>query len=141
MADKSENDRSIKSFEKLKKRAEALLKDPDAAMKVVDDAARKASRDGKRLEGVKNDFLNLIQMLRAYFRGDYKKLPWTTIISALAAVLYFLNPFDVIPDFILGFGMLDDATVIAFCLRSIKQDLDKFTAQKDPKKEEKITQS
>ncbi len=67
-------------------------------------------------------------MLKAYFSGNYKKLPWTTIVSAVAALLYFINPFDAIPDFILGFGMIDDATVIAFCLRSIKQDLDQFIA-------------
>lgn len=107
-----------------------MLKDPEAAIKIVDEASKKVNKDGKRIEAVKKDFLNLIQLLRAYFKGEYRKLPWTSIISALAAVLYFLNPFDVIPDFILGFGMLDDATVIAFCLRSMKSDLDKFVEYK-----------
>ena len=130
MSERTDKKAFLKIFEQLKKRAESLLKDPEAAMKVVDEAARKANREGKKIEAVRKDFSNLIQMLKAYFRGEYKKLPWTTIVSSIAAILYFLNPFDAIPDFILGFGMIDDATVIAFCLRSIKQDLDKFVSKR-----------
>ena len=126
MDDKNRQEKAFKIFEKLKKSAEALLKDPAAAMKVVDEAAAKANKEGKKIDAIKGDFANLIQMLEAYFSGNYKKLPWTTIISSVAALLYFINPFDAIPDFILGFGMIDDAAVIAFCLRSIKQDLDQF---------------
>lgn len=128
MDDKHRQEKAFKIFEKLKKTAETLLKDPAAAMKVVDEAAAKAKKEGKKIDAIKGDFANLILMLKAYISGTYKKLPWTTIISSVAALLYFINPFDAIPDFILGFGMIDDATVIAFCLRSIKQDLDQFVA-------------
>jgi uncharacterized membrane protein YkvA (DUF1232 family) len=124
----------ISAFEKLKKRAESMLKDPEAALNVVDEAAKKAKREAKRIDAVKEDFTTLIQMLKAYFKGEYRMVPWTTIISSLAAVLYFVNPFDVIPDLIVGFGMIDDATVIAFCLRSIKKDLDEFTSRKSAQK-------
>ena len=128
MADRTRQEKAFKIFESLKKSAEALLVDPAAAMRVVDEATEKAKKEGKKIDAIKVDFAHLIQMLKAYFSGNYKKLPWTTIISAVAALLYFINPFDAIPDFILGFGMIDDATVIAFCLRSIKQDLDQFKA-------------
>ena len=128
MADRTRQEKAFKIFESLKKSAEALLNDPAAAMRVVDEATEKAKKEGKKIDAIKVDFAHLIQMLKAYFSGNYKKLPWTTIISAVAALLYFINPLDAIPDFILGFGMIDDATVIAFCLRSIKQDLDQFKA-------------
>jgi len=128
MIDDSRQERALKLFEKLKKRAESLLKDSAAAMKIVNEATEKAKRESKRIDAIKEDFANLIQMLKAYFSGNYKKIPKTTIVSAVAALLYFINPFDVIPDFIVGFGMIDDAAVLAFCLRSIKQDLDQFKA-------------
>jgi uncharacterized membrane protein YkvA (DUF1232 family) len=37
-----------------------------------------------------------------------------------------LNPADLFPDFILGVGYLDDAAVIAFCLKLVEQDLEKY---------------
>ncbi len=36
-----------------------------------------------------------------------KYLPW------LIAILYFLNPYDIVPDFLVGLGWLDDLAVIA----------------------------
>ena len=35
-------------------------------------------------------------------------------------------PIDLIPDFILGTGLLDDITVISFLLSSLKADLDDY---------------
>ena len=37
-----------------------------------------------------------------------------------------LNPADLFPDFILGVGYLDDAAVIAFCLKLIDTELQRY---------------
>jgi uncharacterized membrane protein YkvA (DUF1232 family) len=37
--------------------------------------------------------------------------PKKTIILVLAGVLYFFNPFDIIPDYILYIGFIDDIAV------------------------------
>jgi uncharacterized membrane protein YkvA (DUF1232 family) len=39
-----------------------------------------------------------------------------------------LNPADVLPDVIVGVGYLDDATVVAFCLKLIEKELEKYKA-------------
>jgi uncharacterized membrane protein YkvA (DUF1232 family) len=65
-------------------------------------------------------------MLRSWARGDYKGLPWKTIVTAMAAVLYFLDPLDIVPDFIPGIGYLDDAVVLGFVVHSIRSDLEKY---------------
>jgi uncharacterized membrane protein YkvA (DUF1232 family) len=41
-------------------------------------------------------------------------------------VIYFLNPFDVSPDFIPGVGYVDDAVVLGFVASSVKKDLVRF---------------
>jgi uncharacterized membrane protein YkvA (DUF1232 family) len=46
----------------------------------------------------------------------------------VAAILYFISPLDVIPDFIPGVGYVDDVAVIAWVLNSIAHDLDDFRA-------------
>jgi uncharacterized membrane protein YkvA (DUF1232 family) len=44
------------------------------------------------------------------------------------ALLYVLNPADVLSDVIVGVGYLDDATVVAFCLKLIEKELKKYKA-------------
>ena len=50
---------------------------------------------------------------------------------ALAMVLYVLNPLDLIPDLIFGFGLVDDAGVVALCLKLVESDLHRYAAWKE----------
>jgi uncharacterized membrane protein YkvA (DUF1232 family) len=42
------------------------------------------------------------------------------------ALLYILNPIDIIPDVIPIFGYLDDVMVFGFCLDFVEADLEKY---------------
>lgn len=46
-------------------------------------------------------------MVRDIQRGAYKDVPWFTIATIVMALLYVLNPMDLIPDFIPGLGYID----------------------------------
>lgn len=65
----------------------------------------------------------LFGMLQDFWKGEYREVPWYTIAIAVAAVLYFINPFDIIFDIIPGAGYLDDAVVIGFVYKAIYEDL------------------
>ena len=39
------------------------------------------------------------------------------IILIILAVLYILNPFDILPDMMIGWGWLDDAVILGFLIR------------------------
>ena len=45
------------------------------------------------------------------FRRD---TPLKVKVILAIAILYLLSPFDLVPDWIMGFGMLDDLTVVSF---------------------------
>jgi hypothetical protein len=40
-----------------------------------------------------------------------------TILLIILAVLYILSPYDILPDFVIGWGWLDDMVVLGFLLR------------------------
>lgn len=85
---------------------------------------------GKALKALMEQGHVMIQMVKDYVKRDYREVPYWAISAVALALLYVLNPLDVIPDVIFGVGYLDDATVVAFALRLIEKELDKYKAWK-----------
>ncbi len=73
----------------------------------------------------------LLSLVKDYWAGAYREVPYWVISAGALALLYVLNPADVIPDVILGVGYLDDATVVAFCLKLIERELERYKQWKD----------
>ena len=69
----------------------------------------------------------MFSLIKDYRNGSYRELPWKSIAAIAGALLYVLNPLDLIPDFIPVIGMLDDASVLAVCLKMVNDDLEKYT--------------
>ena len=72
------------------------------------------------------DGRTLFSMVKDYWHKNYREIPWWTVSAAAAALLYVLNPMDLVPDFIPFVGLLDDATVLSVCLFMIDRDLAKY---------------
>lgn len=70
----------------------------------------------------------MFEMLKDYWRGNYREVPWHSIGGIAVVLLYILNPFDIIPDIIPGFGFVDDAGVFALGLKLLKTDFDNYKA-------------
>ena len=74
-----------------------------------------------------------IEMIREYFRGNYREIPVKTIILITAALIYLVSPADAIPDFIIGIGFMDDGAVIAYVFNSLSEDIESFKSWKEEK--------
>jgi uncharacterized membrane protein YkvA (DUF1232 family) len=74
--------------------------------------------------------LLLCGMLRAWWEGRFQ-LPWKSVAAITAALLYFINPLDIVPDFIPVIGYLDDVVVIGACLKLIEADLRAYAASEN----------
>lgn len=70
----------------------------------------------------------LVRLLKAWKRGRYQGLSIRTLASLATALIYVVSPIDMIPDFIPGIGLIDDAAVLTFLLHSMAQDLATFRA-------------
>lgn len=77
---------------------------------------------------VKEKFFTLGRLLRAYAQGEYKAVPWKSLVLIVAAILYFINPIDVIPDLLPLIGLSDDFAVLFMVYKSLGDDIDKFLA-------------
>lgn len=112
-------------FERAKRKAESYVKDKQKTKKLVQDAFEKAKKNKGNLSKIWDELQALIRLIKAWLSGKYKT-PWKTILFSIAALIYFVNPLDFIPDIIPLFGFLDDATFIAFVIKSIRTDIHKF---------------
>lgn len=68
----------------------------------------------------------LFRLLKAWKNGSYRGLSVRTLASLVVALIYVLSPVDLIPDFIPGVGLIDDAAVLGLLLHSMAQDLAAF---------------
>jgi len=84
------------------------------------------SLDPSKYLGLISNISLLFNCLKDYWEGGYKEIPWATITAIAFALLYFINPFDMIPDFIPGVGYIDDSAVIAMVISGIKNDLENY---------------
>jgi len=94
---------------------------------LFEEASRKAAAIPK--EPFKDSWPYLqamLRLIRAYFRGEYRNVAKDELLSIIAAVSYFVDPFDLIPDEIPFLGFVDDATVVAFAVARTRQTLDDF---------------
>jgi uncharacterized membrane protein YkvA (DUF1232 family) len=113
-------------FKSAKLKAEFLAKDVTRVTSLLQNAVSKADKNKSMLKKVWGDLITLFRFIRAYISGEYRDIPWQTIVFALAAVIYFVNPFDLIPDPIPFFGFIDDSSVIGFVMYSISENLKRF---------------
>lgn len=80
-------------------------------------------RNNESMSGYLAKAKSMFSLIRDYWNGNYREVPWKTIAAVVGALLYVLMPLDLIPDFIPVAGFLDDAGVIAACLALVSDDL------------------
>ncbi|MCT4662369.1 MAG: YkvA family protein [Tissierellales bacterium] len=73
---------------------------------------------------------NIVELLSDYKNGRYTEIPKNTITASIIALLYFVVPTDIIPDWIISIGFLDDLAVVSHLLKQIQSDLDEYAKWK-----------
>ena len=93
---------------------------------LVHEAYGKLAENEDALERIRKDLSGMLRLIKAWATKEYSRVPWRSVLYALAAVIYLLNPADAIPDALAGIGFVDDVAVITAVARAIQKDLEKF---------------
>lgn len=102
-------------------------KDINHALTNEEEIKKKVSRLGK----FKQQINLLFSMLKDYKNKKYTSVPWLSIAAITFALLYLLNPLDLVPDFIPLIGYIDDASVIGITLKLISEDIEAYQKWKE----------
>jgi len=91
-----------------------------------EDKLKEKLEDSGYLEPFSDDLMLFMSLVKDYYKGDYRKIPFKTISAGVIGAIYVLNPIDLIPDSIPFIGHIDDALVLKFCLKQARKDLQKY---------------
>ncbi|MCX8072745.1 MAG: YkvA family protein [Candidatus Binatia bacterium] len=100
------------------------------------DVATLLEREGelrRRIEALDSEFTLLqrqltllLDCLRDHHAGRIPQVPYATIAHAAAAVFYFANEWDLLPDFLPRLGRLDDAAIVAIACERVAEGLKRY---------------
>ena len=115
----------VSNFNQAEEKAEKVLSQPqrvERLLKTSKEKLRKLELEEQDFQGILGAIKTFIRMVKAYRSGQYH-LPWSTILMVVAALVYFVVPLDLIPDFIPIGGFVDDFAVIITIFKKIKEDI------------------
>ncbi|WP_411537460.1 YkvA family protein [Halomonas sp. 7T] len=71
-----------------------------------------------------------LPMTRDVLRGDFRPTPWAAFGTMALALAYLVMPFDLIPDFLILLGIIDDVLIVGWLLNRVDAQLANYRAWK-----------
>ncbi len=126
-----------KSFQKALKKAAEIAINPEKIAELIGSVSEKMSdmdSTKKRVSEFFDRVGTMLRMLKAYISGEYRQIPWKSLLMILGSLIYFMMPLDLIPDFIPFGGLVDDISIIFLVFSSINEDIHAFLEYEQSKK-------
>lgn len=118
-----------KGYSAARRRAEKVVVSDNKLALLTKTALEKLQSTGTgqgKFQAVRHELGLMMGLIKAYVAGEYRDVSSGVLLGLVAALIYFVNPLDVIPDFILVFGLLDDAAVIGYVVSLLRSEIDLF---------------
>ena len=120
----------VKNLNQAEEKAEKVLSQPERVDRLLKTSRKKLSKlelEEQDFKGILGAIKTFMRMVKAYRSGQYD-LPWSTVLMLVAALVYFVVPLDLIPDFIPIGGFVDDFALVIAIFKKIKEDILDFQA-------------
>ena len=129
MANDSLLKRVLKSifFRQANTKAVRYARNSTSLLNLIREALQKSGGiSGEKMQAFREQIGLLSRMLKSYASGQYRDLPWKTLIRMIAVLVYFVSPIDFIPDLLPIVGITDDIALVVWLVSAIRDDIDKF---------------
>ena len=116
-------------FERAFERASSVAGKRSRLLRLVGQAFQKAHKvnwTGTNAAAARSGIFAFMRLCKAYAVGDYRAVSLRTMLLVVAAVLYFVNPLDLMPDVIPLTGFADDFAILLWVYGNIRQEIEKF---------------
>ncbi len=120
------NSREKRAFLLAQQAARRVIRRRLKVLRLTRDAYVKLGDGEGVMSRVADDLRAMLRLTKAWARREYRNVPWKVVVYIVAAILYFLNPADLIPDVLTGIGFVDDAAVVGAVVRSVQGELVAF---------------
>ncbi|OCA85661.1 hypothetical protein A8F94_12350 [Bacillus sp. FJAT-27225] len=112
-------------------RAQKYIDNPKETESLLKKAFGKAESHKSTLGDTWHKLQLLFEMVRSWAKGEYKNVSRGTILAVIGAIIYFVSPIDLVPDVIVGLGIIDDAAVIALTWKRLTKEIEEFNSWKN----------
>jgi len=112
-----------KGYKRFESRADDYINDSEKASELLENARKKAGKKQGSLAKIWGKVQLIFSLFDDWIKGRYKVIPTKSIIMIIVAIAYFVFPLDLLPDFIIGLGFIDDVAVLGFVIGQISKDL------------------
>jgi uncharacterized membrane protein YkvA (DUF1232 family) len=100
---------------------------PDIEILGPEDAAEKEARVRARFWPTVRRALRMVpfieEVVAAYYAMLDPQTPTRSRLILIGALAYFVAPFDVVPDIVIGLGFIDDASVLAAAIGAVRSSI------------------
>jgi uncharacterized membrane protein YkvA (DUF1232 family) len=119
-------------FKNAKSEAEEIINNKKETEKILNKSMNIAFklRSGPMAQ-VWEDLQLLFSLLKDWLSKEYQEIPLGSVILILGALIYLVNPIDLIPDLIPVLGHIDDVFIIGLVLSQVHADLQAYKEWKD----------
>ena len=123
----SEDFRSNKRLGRYISKAEKVVQEEGRVYELIRKASEKIEKLGRKTFGdTWDEMLLVVEMIKRWSQGDYQDISKKSVIMVVAAIIYFVAPLDAVPDFLFGWGYLDDLAVLRLVFNQLKVEIEKF---------------
>ena len=114
--------------EEINNRAENMSREDIGETIGQEKKAERMAKENGFLRQYWQDIKTAFALLKDWYMGNYRKIPFRMVASIAGAMLYLVSPLDIVPDWVPFGGLLDDALVLAAIFTLSRSDLDEYAA-------------